>query len=483
MKKLLILTFIYMRISFISAQENYKSLNDLAFELNQNYLKFKAQEISKRRFEIEKYHQKLNEIVNKSDGKLIKEKIGESFKGKPIFLVKFGSGELKILMWTQMHGDEPTASMAVLDLLNLIALQKSYSGELEKKISLFIVPILNPDGMIRYERRNYQEIDINRDALRLQTLEGKILKKLHEEIKPHYAFNLHDQYTNYSVGNTGRPSAISLLAPPFDVERNINDVRLKAIKVCVLIKEIIESIHQGCVARYDDEFEPRAFGDNFQKWGTSTVLIESGGFFNDPEKQEIRKLNFVALAISLVGIANRNYELMNEQIYFSIPENKKLFFDLLIRNCSIEKNGRSYIADIGISFEERFDSIRGRYVNHYFISDLGDLSTHFAFDTLDANYMKLELGKVYSKVFTRYSQLKKLKLRNLLEKGYTNIIYQGSFENIKENSLLDKMISTTKLPLRENRKFLNHSANLILKDKNEKVRYCVINGKVISLDN
>ena len=44
------------------------------------------------------------------------------------------------------------------------------------------------------------------------------------------------------------------------------------------------------MGRYSDEFEPRAFGDNIQKWGTNTILIESGGIFGDEEKQYLRKL-------------------------------------------------------------------------------------------------------------------------------------------------------------------------------------------------
>ena len=56
------------------------------------------------------------------------------------------------------------------------------------------------------------------------------------------------------------------------------------------------------VARYSDEFEPRAFGDNIQKWGTSTILIESGGLDKDREKQYLRKLHFVILLYAFQAI-------------------------------------------------------------------------------------------------------------------------------------------------------------------------------------
>ncbi len=43
------------------------------------------------------------------------------------------------------------------------------------------------------------------------------------------------------------------------------------------------------------------------------------------------------------------------------------------------------------------------------------------------------------------------------------------------------MINTTKLPQREPKRLLGHSANFILKDENDEIRYAVINGKVIEL--
>ncbi len=47
---------------------------------------------------------------------------------------------------------------------------------------------------------------------------------------------------------------------------------------------VIADMYQTCqsflpqqIGLFDDEYEPRAFGDNFQAAGTSTILIEAGG--------------------------------------------------------------------------------------------------------------------------------------------------------------------------------------------------------------
>ena len=38
------------------------------------------------------------------------ETVGESFLGRSIRMVTLGRGERKILLWSQMHGDEPAAT-------------------------------------------------------------------------------------------------------------------------------------------------------------------------------------------------------------------------------------------------------------------------------------------------------------------------------------------------------------------------------------
>ncbi len=464
------------------AQTHYKNLINFIEQIHKNYESIRINKIETKRFDVKYYHQVLDELVNKSKGLINSELAGKSFKGNDIKLVQFGEGKTKILMWSQMHGDESTASLALLDLINLLSNDKQLSNFLKSKISLFIIPILNPDGANKFERRNYQEIDINRDALRLQTPEGKLLKRIHDLIQPDFGFNLHDQYANYSVGKTGKPAAISILAPAVDYERNINEVRKKAIQVCIDIKVIIDKYYPGVVARYDDEFEPRAFGDNIQKWGTSTILIESGGYFKDYEKQEVRKMNYIALSGVLYSIASKSYLKNPIEKYFEIPENERLFFDLLVKNVTIQKDSVEFIVDLGINHEEKFDSLRNRYIKQYFVVDIGDLSTFFAYDSLDATNLKFEFGKVYEKILTNPDTLKAVDIEGLMKEGYTSIIYQGSYDKIEEGSLLDLMASSTKNPLRESRKILGHSANFVLKDTSGKVKFSVINGKVFKLN-
>jgi hypothetical protein len=175
------------------------------------------------------------------------------------------------------------------------------------KLKLHFLPMLNPDGAEVFTRRNALGIDINRDALRLQSPEGQTLKRLRDSLDADFGFNLHDQSTYYNAERTEKPATISYLATAYNYEKDINEVRANAMKVIVYMNNIIQNYAPGQVGRYSDDFEPRAFGDNIAKCGTSLILIESGGFPDDPEKQEIRKLNYVSILSALYTIANGSY--------------------------------------------------------------------------------------------------------------------------------------------------------------------------------
>ena len=108
------------------------------------------------------------------------EKIGESIEGRSIHHVKAGNGAFAVLLWSQMHGDESTATSALFDVFEYLRRHRRDPAveRILSRLTLHVVPMLNPDGAERFERRNAQSIDINRDALRLQTPEGKALKAL-----------------------------------------------------------------------------------------------------------------------------------------------------------------------------------------------------------------------------------------------------------------------------------------------------------------
>src|SRR6185369_5402133 len=122
------------------------------------------------------------------------EEVGRSGGNREIYQVEFGRGPLKVFMWSQMHGDEPTATSALMDMLTFLQTKRDlpWVKKIEESMTIRAVPMLNPDGAELYQRRNLQSIDINRDARALQTPEGQLLKKLRDDWNPNIGFNLHN---------------------------------------------------------------------------------------------------------------------------------------------------------------------------------------------------------------------------------------------------------------------------------------------------
>lgn len=385
-------------------------LSDAQFSkrLFDSYDSYKFNDISSRRFKHAELMKHLGSL-KKSLGDLITiEQVGASAENRSINLLTLGTGKTKVFMWSQMHGDEPTATMALLDLLNYIAQNKN-SADVKKilgETTLLIIPMLNPDGAERFQRRTSQAVDMNRDAVRLQTPEARILKGIRDKYNPEIGFNLHDQDPRYTVGDKGTVAAISLLAPAFNVEKTDNPVRVRAKQLASELTLVLNQFVPNHIAKYDDSFEPRAFGDNIQKWGTSVVLIESGGWKDDHEKMFIRKLNCVGLLSVFYSIATKAFEKTDISVYENIPMNTKTLYDIIIEKVTVKYNdGRpSLIADIGINKEEVRDSSgtwwKGRVV------DFGDLSVFFAHEKWNGTGKNIDASIVELNDIVRVEELR-----------------------------------------------------------------------------
>lgn len=368
-------------------------LPDFSKQLFDIHEQIKEQSLTKRRFK----HKDIVPLIEKLPFWV--EKIGKSFEERDIYQIKMGSGKTKVLLWSQMHGDEATATMALFDIFNFFQIKNDGFDSLRNKIlencTLYYVPMLNPDGAERFQRRTATDIDMNRDALRFQTPEGAILKKLQEEIKPEFSFNLHDKNTKYSAGASGNQATISFLPTSYNYEKEWNPARTRAMQVICGMHQTLHQFIPGHLGRWNDDHEPRAFGDNIAKWGSSLILIESGGYKEDTEKQFIRKLNFVAILNGLQAISEESYTKFELKNYEAIPKNDRYLFDLLIRNAQFVQNGKTIIKDIGINLSEKNINNATGFMLSSVIEDLGDLSTFWGIKEIDAKGLTVSLLKEF----------------------------------------------------------------------------------------
>lgn len=354
-----------------------------------NYTSFEEKTLTNRFFK----HEDILPLINRLPLTFSTAKLGNSVKGRSINAIQWGNGKTKIMLWSQMHGDEPTGTMALFDLFNFLQQDNETIKLLNKNCQLLFIPMVNPDGAAVFTRRNAQQIDINRDYLQTNTPEGKLLKKCRNDFEPHFGFNLHDQSTLWSVDDTLKPATLSYLAPAYDKQLSINDVREKAMLVIADMFKALNPLLPKHIGLFDDEYEPRAFGDNFQKAGTSTILIEAGGYKDDLEKQQIRKYYFAAILSGLVAIASKSYENQNTANYFAIPKNNKQIFHVLINNVVLD----GIKVSVGINYEECPNTDGISTYKTYSIQDIGDLSFCDAYEVYDASKYELKGNIIFNK--------------------------------------------------------------------------------------
>ena len=323
------------------------------------------------------------------------EEIGRSTEGRAIYDLSFGRGAFTVLLWSQMHGDEPSATSALFDLFEYVRRHRTDPAVVRMlgALTIHAVPMLNPDGAERFQRRNAQGLDINRDALLLQSPEGRALKALRDRLRSDVGFNLHNQSWRTSVGRPPRPASISLLAVSYDEARSENDGRRLTKRLCAVIRDALEPLAPGQLGRYDDEFEIRAFGDNVTLWGTPVVLIETGPWtLAEPDRPPVR-LNFVALVTALDALATGRVHAADPARYESLPMNESRLFSLRISGATIWAGTgvAPFTGDVGVGTTRTVRNENGhREISLTSrIEDLGDLRVYGAIEELDARGLTL----------------------------------------------------------------------------------------------
>ena len=345
--------------------------------LRKAYESIKVGGISERYFPPDKLSQIIKPLAR--DGQL--DLLGSSERGLPIAKYEVGLGPVRIMMWSQMHGNETTTTKAVMDLIQVLS--SGLFDSLLRKLRICIIPMLNPDGSQDYTRENANRIDLNRDAMDLSQAESRYLDSCFKQFSPDFCFNLHDQRTIYNTGGLPVPATLSFLSPAKDTVRSSTGNRLRAMKLIAAVAADLKTDLPHGIGRYDDTFNPKCVGDRFQKQGTPTVLFEAGHYPGDYEREETRYYVFRALLAALQLIDTEDYLKYNQGDYEAIPPNTRDFVDLRITNPEVlhpRFKGRS---ELLIQFREVLRGGRIHFVPDWPAEDLSN--GRFGHRNLDAS--------------------------------------------------------------------------------------------------
>lgn len=326
--------------------------------------------------------------------------LGDSEAGRSVEEYMWGNGSRGMIAWSQMHGNEATATYALHDLLLFI---RENEGEewlerIKSRIHLRVIPMVNPDGAERWSRRTDLNIDPNRDAVALQAKETAMLMDRIKASGAEVAFNLHDQRNMFHLEKTSESAVISFLAPSADYERSVNGTRRKSMNWISHLQKKLKEVHAPGAGKYTDEFYPTAFGENVQKLGIPTILIESGASVNDADRLQARKLNFYLLLEAMYVLADSVVlDSYTEAEYRAIPLNDNKQWDVLLRNVKIGSEGQAKV-DLGVRFNYFPNEETGKLDYRAVIGDIGDLSNHCALESVDMDGAWYEGGKSQPKL-------------------------------------------------------------------------------------
>ena len=277
--------------------------------------------------------------------------LGLSEENRPIYVISIGKGPIKVMLWSQMHGNESSTTRALLSFLADYAAGTDFP--FLNQLQLCIIPQLNPDGAFRYQRYNANAVDLNRDAQKLTQSESQLLEQLFLSFQPDYALNLHGQRTFFAAGPSGLPATLSFLAPAADTNRSIPPHRLQAMQIIAGIAKDLELDLKGRIGRYDDSYNPNCVGDRFTTAGVPTILFEVGHYPDDYQRNIATQFVYHALLSCFQHMARQSYNKYSRHDYEALPENHKTYVDILLQDVSVLDQGKTLShQDVAIQYLE-----------------------------------------------------------------------------------------------------------------------------------
>ncbi|MQP24151.1 DUF2817 domain-containing protein [Flavobacterium sp. LMO8] len=303
--------------------------------------------------------------------------IGKSVQERAIYQVKIGTGRIKILMWSQMHGNESTTTKGLFDFFNFLQSDNKIAKRIKSEYTLLCIPMLNPDGAFFYTRENANKVDLNRDAFNASQPEMQVLRKVYTDFQPDYCYNLHDQRTLFGTEGFNLPATISFLSPAYNAEREYNDVRLKAIHIINKMYKALQLYIPNQIGRFDDSYNVNCTGDYFTTQNTPTILFEAGHYANDYDRDKVRKYIFIAF-LSSFNVSYENVIVDNNLInYLNISQNNECFYDFIYKNVKIIDNNEEKIINFAAQYNEEIQDGKLKFIAIITkIDDLQDFKGH-----------------------------------------------------------------------------------------------------------
>ncbi len=96
----------------------------------------------------------LAKIEKTSKGTVAVEVAGKSFEGRDIYTATVGTGDKVLLIQSEIHGNEKTGTVAILNMLKSLSGNSKAAKALRDEVTVVFMPMMNPDASEADKRRN-----------------------------------------------------------------------------------------------------------------------------------------------------------------------------------------------------------------------------------------------------------------------------------------------------------------------------------------
>lgn len=198
--------------------------------------------------------------------------IGRSVLGRNLWMVTLGTGAPKRVFYLcRQHGHEPASTEGALAFMTQLvkADDDTAPASYLKTVTVYVVPMANPDGSEAFLRHNAHDVDLNRDWIKRTQPETRALYAEISRLHPDLMTDQHELYPDDT-----RPDFTEVVAPGSGAAPSVAATALDAQAVVsgLIQAEGFPSVSHTITDTHPARLAHRFFSINL---GVPTVLFET----------------------------------------------------------------------------------------------------------------------------------------------------------------------------------------------------------------
>ncbi len=180
------------------------------------------------------------------------------------------------LIVASQHGNEQSAKEAVLWLIRDLAIGEMKS--LLKKVNFLIIPQANPYGNWYDQRRNEQDLDLNRDHVKLESPEVMAIHRVFRSWMPEVTLDIHEKGDDFYRVSIGCVSNVNIHPWFQEISRNtiLTEVEKKLRKKNITFHEYLVTQRMGIDSSAGVRYREEDLGERQTMKRFSTTDLNDG---------------------------------------------------------------------------------------------------------------------------------------------------------------------------------------------------------------